>query len=93
MSGELVEDSVTEKNSATAEKILVVQQEMYKVLNINKKGINAGRGPGADAFCCCVCLGGRGGMLQIGFNLPFSLCRRDLDEKLFSVISHFQNLM
>ena len=43
MSGELVEDSVTEKNS-------VVQQEMYKVLNINKKGINAERGPGADAF-------------------------------------------
>lgn len=30
MSGELVEDSVTEK-------ILVVQQEMYKALNINKK--------------------------------------------------------
>lgn len=47
----------------------------------------------ADAFCLCVSLGGRGGMLQIGFNLPFSLCRRDLDEKLFSVISHFQNLM
>ena len=67
MSGELVEDSVTEK-------ISVVQQEMYKVLNINKKGINAERGPGADAFCCCVSLGGRrGGMLQIGFNLPFSI--------------------
>ena len=44
MSGELVEDSVTEK-------ISVVQQEMYKVLNINKKGINAERGPGIDAFC------------------------------------------
>ena len=50
MSGELVEDSVTEKNSATAEKNSVVQQEMYKVLNINKKGINAELGPGADAF-------------------------------------------
>ena len=54
MSGELIEDSVTEK-------ISVVQQEMYKVLNINKKGINAERGPGADAFCCCVSLGGRRG--------------------------------
>ena len=28
MSGELVEDSVTEKNTATAEKISVVQQGM-----------------------------------------------------------------
>lgn len=46
---------------ATTEKISVVQQEMYKVLNINKKGINAERGPGADAFCCCVSLGGRRG--------------------------------
>lgn len=45
----------------TTEKISVVQQEMYKVLNINKKGINAERGPGADAFCCCVSLGGRRG--------------------------------
>ena len=62
MSGELVEDSVTEKNSATAEKNSVVQQEMYKVLNINKKGINAERGSGADAFCCCVSLGGRRGL-------------------------------
>ena len=26
-----------------------------------QKGINAGRGPGADAFCCCVSLGGRRG--------------------------------
>lgn len=38
------------KNSATAEKISVVQQGMYKALNIKQKGINAERGPGADAF-------------------------------------------
>ena len=31
MSGELVEDSVTEKNSATTEKISVVQQEMLRL--------------------------------------------------------------
>ena len=31
MSGELVEDSVTEKNSATAEKNSVVQQEMLRL--------------------------------------------------------------
>ena len=58
MSGELVEDSVTEK-------ISVVQQEMYKALNINKKGINAGRGPGADAFVVFVSLGGRGGCYRL----------------------------
>ena len=38
------------KNSATAEKISVVQQGMYKALNIKQKGINAERWPGADAF-------------------------------------------
>ena len=34
MSGELVEDSVTEKNSAHAEKNSVVQQEMYKTVPV-----------------------------------------------------------
>ena len=98
MSGELVEDSVTEKNSATAEKNSVVQQEMYKVLNINKKGINAELGPGADAFCCCVCLGGRGGCYRLALisYSPFgdvTLMKSCFQSFQSLVISHFQNLM
>ena len=50
-------------------------------------------GPALMPFVVVFASVEEGGMLQIGFNLPFSLCRRDLDEKLFSVISHFQNLM
>ena len=52
MSGELVEDSVTEK-------ISVVQQEMYEALNINKKASMLSVGPALMPFCCCVSLGGR----------------------------------
>ena len=96
MSRELVEDSVTEKNSATAEKNSVVQQEMYKVLNINKKGINAERGSGADAFCCCVSLGGRGRCYRLALisHSPFAdVTLMKSCFQSFSVISHFQNLM
>ena len=53
MSGELVEDSVTEKNSATSEKNSVVQQEMYKVLNINKKASMLSVGPALMPLLLC----------------------------------------
>ena len=46
MSGELVEDSVTEK-------ISVVQQEMYEALNINKKASMLSVGPALMPLLLC----------------------------------------
>ena len=68
MSGELVEDSVTEK-------ISVVQQEMYKVLNINKKGINAELGPALMPFVVVLASvegGGECCRLALTSHSPFS---------------------
>lgn len=57
MSGELVEDSVTEK-------ISVVQQEMYEALNINKKASMLSVGPALMPFVV-VLASVEGGVLNV----------------------------
>ena len=91
-------DSYREKLGNCREKFGSSTGNVYKVLNINKKGINAGRGPGADAFVVFVSLGGRGGCYRLALisYSPFgdvTLMKSCFQSFQSLVISHFQNLM